>query len=213
MNKTITEKTRYIDTGASLRWYRKDTLCVCPTCQGPVLIRGEFADEKWYYTATGARAQCLHCSFNKTWDSNNCEWKGPVIGRARQRCAHCGQKWLKAEVWKKAHNSWIKQTTTIECGFCHELTELQLEWQHTWVSEEAIDPYFGLPLWLQIESCGNRLWAYNKEHLLTLKTYIAAAHRDRKGKWSMATRLPQWIKSAKNREALLKSIAKLETKL
>jgi hypothetical protein len=58
--------------------------------------------------------------------------------------------------------------------------------------------------------------AYNEAHLQDLKAYIGASHRERRPdgwKWSMVTRLPKWVKSAKNRDALLKSIERMEAKL
>jgi hypothetical protein len=83
------------------------------------------------------------------------------------------------------------------------------------------DWYFGLELWLQIPCCGEILYANNEEHLNFLESYVRATLRERSldPKWgwmnqSLASRLPKWIKSAKNREQILKCIDKLrQTKL
>jgi hypothetical protein len=78
------------------------------------------------------------------------------------------------------------------------------------------DWYFRLPLWLQIECCGGEtLWAYDKKHLNFIENYVAARLRERKPNVnkSLASRLPQWIKSAKNREEILRAIGKLKEKL
>jgi hypothetical protein len=88
------------------------------------------------------------------------------------------------------------------------------------------DWYFGLPLWLQTPCCGETLWAYNTEHLDFLEQYVAATLRERTRRdgtplreprtarnGSIASRLPAWIKSAKNREAVLKGIGKLRQML
>jgi hypothetical protein len=75
------------------------------------------------------------------------------------------------------------------------------------------DWYFKLPLWLQISCCGETLWAYNYRHLQFLENYVAAKLRERKKPnitRSTASRLPQWIKSAKNRDEVLKAIEKLK---
>jgi hypothetical protein len=74
------------------------------------------------------------------------------------------------------------------------------------------DWYFNLPLWLQISCCGETLWAYNYKHLEFIENYVAAKLRERKPhiNKSTASRLPQWIKSAKNRGEILKAIAKLK---
>ncbi len=79
----------------------------------------------------------------------------------------------------------------------------------------AFDWYFREPIWLQIECCGETLWAYNKEHLEFIENYVAAKLRERipNVNKSLASRLPQWMKSAKNRAEILKAIAKLKEKL
>ncbi len=78
-----------------------------------------------------------------------------------------------------------------------------------------VDWYFRLPLWLQISACGETLWAYNLKHLEMLENYVSAKLRERtsKGRSSFLSKLPKWIKSAKNREEILKAIGKLKEKL
>ena len=72
-------------------------------------------------------------------------------------------------------------------------------------------------LWLSIDCNGKELWAFNEEHLKYLKDYVRAKLRERKkdekSGWSnksLESCLPGWIKSAKNREKILKCIQKLE---
>jgi len=208
------EEKKFVDDGATTAWYGKDVFCVCPNCSGTALVRGKYVYTMPFWIEE-ARVQCLKCSFSRNWASDESEWKGPVIGSARQRCPNCGAKWLIAEVWKERYSNRIKQTVRVECSSCSKKSEMKLNWRKDRFLGQPFDPYFGLPLSLQIETCGQILWAYNKGHLLTLKEYISAAHRERAkaGKWSMMTRLPKWMKSAKNRDALLKSIERLEEKL
>ncbi len=79
----------------------------------------------------------------------------------------------------------------------------------------SFDWYFQLPLWLQISCCGKTLWAYNETHLDFLENYVKAKLRERTPNTnkSLASRLPNWIKSAKNRDEILKCIKRLRTKL
>jgi hypothetical protein len=74
------------------------------------------------------------------------------------------------------------------------------------------DPFFGLELWLQAPFRHYLLWAYNDEHLLYIEAYIAAHLRERYDRrhMTLVERLPDWIKSRKNREDLLKLIEKLK---
>ena len=79
-----------------------------------------------------------------------------------------------------------------------------------------VDPYFRLPLWLQARCCGRLLWAYNAMHLQWLEEYIGASLRERapgEHGWSnssLASRLPQWMRSAKNRGEVLRCIQALK---
>ena len=80
-----------------------------------------------------------------------------------------------------------------------------------------VDPFFHLPLWLQSEFEGEILWAYNLEHLNFLAEHVGAKLRERNNyKYrvrSIGARLPRWMSSAKNREAVLKEINKLRIDL
>ena len=77
------------------------------------------------------------------------------------------------------------------------------------------DWYFQESLWLQTECCSETLWFYNKTHLEFIENYVEAKLRERtpNENSSLASRLPKWIKSAKNREEILKAIGKLKDKL
>jgi hypothetical protein len=79
-----------------------------------------------------------------------------------------------------------------------------------------VDRYFHYPLWLQISCCGDILWAYNLPHLALIEAFVQAELRERQpdeqNGWSnrsIASRLPRWMQSRKNRDAILKAIATL----
>jgi hypothetical protein len=80
-----------------------------------------------------------------------------------------------------------------------------------------VDPFFGLPLWLQAGCCGGRtLWAFNRRHLDLLEAYVGAKLRERcasPGSSSMLARLPAWVKSAKHRDEVLRTISRLRSSL
>ena len=105
--------------------------------------------------------------------------------------------------------------TCAQCGQTREYkpthTKAQLIYKD---NGDATDLHFNLPLWLQDTVKSDLFWAYNYEHLDYLKRYITAKVRERASPTYMTliARLPNFIKSAKNREALLKLIEKLEIK-
>ena len=94
-----------------------------------------------------------------------------------------------------------------QCGYVKDWDgqEIPMYDPHDW--------YFRQPLWLQIACCGEVLWALNKEHLDFLEEFISAGLREAYPNGTMASRLPEWMKSAKNREAVLKCIRKLRAML
>ena len=78
-----------------------------------------------------------------------------------------------------------------------------------------VDPFFHLPVWLQADFSGETLWAYNLEHLDFLAAHVGAKLRERNqanAPRSIGSRLPRWMTSAGNREAVLKLIEKLKEK-
>jgi len=88
-------------------------------------------------------------------------------------------------------------------------------------SSAPTDWYFHLPLWLQASCCGEILWAYNRDHLNFLEDYVQATLREGLPEQvtaffrnkTMASRLPKWIKRAKNRQKILKKIVVLRSTL
>ena len=82
------------------------------------------------------------------------------------------------------------------------------------------DDYFRLPLWLATPCAGELLWALNARHLAALEAYALAALRERRrdpehgwSNQSVASRLPKWIKAAKNRAEVEKALARLRARL
>ena len=79
----------------------------------------------------------------------------------------------------------------------------------TW--EDSKSPWFRLPLLLTTSTPNGEIWAYNDRHLAQLRCYVAATLRDerRNNNASWSSRLPTWMKAAKNRERVLKALDRL----
>ncbi|GHB31956.1 hypothetical protein GCM10010377_22760 [Streptomyces viridiviolaceus] len=79
----------------------------------------------------------------------------------------------------------------------------------------ARDPYFRLPLWLQTDTRHGRLWAYDLPQLTLLRQFAAASLRERRPwhehgrKMTYVARLPAWVKSAKNRDEVLRAVDRM----
>ncbi|UDF03823.1 zinc ribbon domain-containing protein [Asticcacaulis sp. AND118] len=75
----------------------------------------------------------------------------------------------------------------------------------------------GLSLWLEVETRHGRLYAFNEAHLDHIADYVASNLREMAPtsglrNASVTSRLPLWIKQAKNRTEVLKLIDKLRSK-
>ncbi|MFD3309496.1 hypothetical protein [Streptomyces sp. NPDC058694] len=87
------------------------------------------------------------------------------------------------------------------------------------IVQPATDPYFGMPLWLQVETRHGWLWAYNLEHLDLIRRFVQAPLRERAPwydtgqKMTLVARLPAWIKRAKNRDEILRAISRIQASL
>lgn len=107
-------------------------------------------------------------------------------------------------------------TVKLICGSCGFNKKIETKSRSfDWHSEDPTDGFFGYALWLKTPCCGHSLWAFNMRHLDLLEAYVSAELRERKRdaygytNSSVASRLPKWIKSAKNRDKLLSAIVKL----
>ena len=203
---------RFIDTGETIYSFYDEVFVVCPSCDRAASIKIKDLSETG--VTRSARLQCLSCTFHKEWPGS---WLGPVTGRARQRCTSCGYKWIEVTVKKKKYHQALESVLETTCPTCVNPTYLKLEWTPLRDIRSVTDPFFGLQLWLKTECDQKELWAINGQHLQLLKEYVAASIRQRNPtialRRTLVATLPQWIKSAKNREVILKAIATLEEKL
>lgn len=118
------------------------------------------------------------------------------------------------------------QKIRVKCPYCTELVIgniLNTEMQHHVVFENirhAEDPYFHYQLYFQASYRGKIIWALNRAHLQYLIDYLSADirtvqagyHETYKTMRSQSDVLPAFMKSAKNRDGIVKMLIKLQTK-
>ncbi len=118
---------------------------------------------------------------------------------------------------KRYHVQNKKQAIKITCTACgakHSYQPTYKEYTGTFPGKAGYDPFLNLELWLQAPYKNYLFWAFNYGHLTYLENYIAARLRERNNRkhMTMVEKLPLFIKSAKNREGLLKVITDLKRK-
>lgn len=153
---------------------------------------------------------CLTCCHMI--NSKDNKWYGKFIGCIGEyhgglACRVCGSKVFKI----LAPTNKIYKTTLVRCSTCNQEKEYEINWSN-YIKDEAYDPYFGLELILKFEIKDNVIWFYNFEHLNYIKTYLLSNVKDdtKAYKYSLIFKLPKFVKLAKNKDYIIKSMLKLE---
>ena len=135
--------------------------------------------------ACSARLLCPACTLVRAWSNDRLH----VVVDGRP------------VVLQRDHGAWLNPQTG----------RYQKHFEHV----EGQDARFGVPLWLRAECCGGHLlWANNEVHLDYLESYVGASLRERPaGPARLAWYLPSWMKRAKNRDEVLRSLARLRATL
>src|ERR1700690_3075025 len=161
MMTSLAETSRYVDRGVLLAHFAERAFSVCPNCSGPVLVTCR-SKSGLPFRPKEARATCLRCSFQRV--ECDGEWHGPVSESAKRPCPNCGTKWLESAVGRRDPKGATTDCPLVTCPSCGLVTRLDLEDIKVRFGS-AVDPTFGLPLWLQVSCCDHTLWALTKEHL------------------------------------------------
>jgi transcription elongation factor Elf1 len=181
---------------------------VCPQCRQVAKVETTIQNQT---KATSSKRQSvLSCKYCGLVQANTQKWYGTYQAFVNTPCGNCGSRVLFTSKPLKKTSPML----TISCEVCKKEKAYQPQW-FRYKSDHSKEPYYGLDVFLQIGVKNHTLWLYNSKHLQYVKDYIAASLRedDSRHKYSMITNLPQWIKSAKNRDLILKKLRKLEQTL
>ena len=189
-------------------FFSEKIIVTCNECNGVGVVKSKLG--KSILPISHKNESIFSCTSCGTIKKNSKDWYGSFQGFLSIPCGYCGSSIVHTTKPVKTPT----KTTQIKCEACKKENEYSLKW-YRYRNDKSIDPYFGLDLWLQINFKDHFLWVYNLEHLKYLKEYVAAKLREDndRHKYSMITNLPQWIKSSKNREAILKKLSKLEAEI
>lgn len=199
------EPKRHFDNGRLLLSFADEIWVVCPNCHLPGIVSGDAGYSEWH-----GKFSCTHCSL--ILDTKKGGWHGPVILYGRRPCCHCGHKWVGVRLRYPKYDKSVPVDQDGICPACNKVLSVACEWRTDRHADNAIDPFFGLPLYLRSDCKQGEIWAFNLNHIKNYRDFISADLRERQGtpKWSWITRLPSWIKSAKNRKHVLKALDRME---
>ena len=195
------QEARFQDENLTLQSFSRQILVQCPKCY-------KMAEVKCGKNGT-AKLACRNCSLVKSYQPVRYQM------RLKRNCPKCGAFFqLDLDNLEKK-----EEKITVTCANCQDVQVYEPKYMEYRVLSQGFglgkDNFFGCELWLQTDFRGNLFWANNAEHLAYLKNYIQAKIRERNNRsgFTLVEKLPSFIKSAKNREALLAEIIKLEKKI
>ncbi|WP_019418920.1 hypothetical protein [Paenibacillus sp. OSY-SE] len=182
--------------------YRREQVAVkCARCGGLAYIfKGEHANE----------VKCTTCFYHE---------KEPESYRysASGVCEAC-EKWFNEDMTDKKQLT--QKVIHIRCPHCSAMNQVPLRRTLKYAGcysdiRHERDPVFNLELYYLDYFRGKPVWAVNRAHLNYLIAYISADLREKPGngmKRTASHTLPRYMKEAKNREAMVKTLRRLQLK-
>ncbi len=195
---------RFQDKNISIYHFVNEILVECPKCRKRAVVTKD-EPQSFFSRRTLKCPNCFHSE------------KGRRESYSVELNCHCSNCAAEIDICIPNVNK-KKEAIAIKCTKCGETDNykprnIEQQWTYRGIGKPS-DNYFGLPLWLTDNFRGNDFWAFNYDHLEYLKEYISADLREKNGRthWTMVEKLPDWMKSGKNREKLMKLISELERK-
>lgn len=190
---------RHIDKGHGLLCWANEIEVVCPKCGEHGVLKGNGRQGSF---------TCLACAYRAQSDTTG--WVGEVEAAGRRRCPACGTKWITvSKTYASATNA--TQDLMGTCPNCSEQSHVQVTLWPSKPYDHSVDPFLGLELALKENTRHGAVWVYNASHLAELKAFLAASIREDYDQGSSYfSRLPTWMKAAKNRDDVLKAVGRLE---
>ena len=161
----------------------------CPKCHDTAVVTVD--DDNTYF-------HCLSCGHQET--RNRTVYRYDV----HNQCKKCGRYYrVDIEDEEKQHFS-VLYVTCPYCGttMSGEVHKTAEAFSYIADIQNGREPYFSLELWFLTSFQGKPVWALNREHLAYLIDYLNADLRE--------DHLPTFMKTAKNRERIVKLLKKLQ---
>jgi hypothetical protein len=194
-----------------LSYFNYEVFVHCPKCHGLGVVTGD-KEAKYFERDKSAKFRCFHCGYLA---GNPTEWLGFYVGYIGlhykgRACGNCGSLIQKEfPITKTPYKE-----GPARCATCGQVRNYEINW-YRYHGHLPTDPYFGLELYFQKMVKKGNLWVYNLEHVEYLRDYLNSTVRDRESTalYTMVARLPAFIKSKKNKEAVTKQLDEFEIQI
>ncbi len=175
----------------------------CPKCQGLGVVKTD--GYKAYF-------KCPNCATALTKERTNyrCD--------VHNQCPKCG-RYYRVDIDEESKQHF--PSLRVACPFCGHMTAGKVHRTRqgfTYYSEvqNGREPFFGFELWFLAYLGRKAVWALNREHLNYLIDYLSADLRQKPAGYfsqhAQADHLPTFMKTAKNRERIVKLLQGMQNR-
>lgn len=177
----------------------------CPKCGLKATVKRTFESERYY--CDKRILECKNCHFSQ---------KSDVVKYIASVNTFCCNNEDKIKYESQVLNE-KPEKIKLKCPVCNQIKEFtpkitEVAFGFNTDSNVARECWFKAEIWYQKEFGKAIFWAFNTGHINYLENYIKADLRERNNNGSynktLVSRLPKFVKEAKNREKLLKIIEK-----
>lgn len=219
---------RFVDDNRSFYAYAYDQKIwvKCPKCGELAFVWGERIDDDYFI-----RCVCTNCLFRVNhlrkrlfvyqwyWQvqDNLQGYEGECDVLIDQKCPCKEGKFRFHQIY--ANRSHVPNVIAVACSFCQQVKHFDCKSDEVYIKKVEnfqwdSDPLLNYPLYLCEPTQLGKIFAFQPDHLAQLKAYVTADLRENTHLYrSYFSKLPRWIKSAKNCDLVLKAIGKLEQKI
>ena len=174
----------------------------CPKCYGLGIVTAD---------NDTAHFKCTNCGYQTEKDRTVYRYD------VHNHCKNCG-RYYSVDIEDQAKQYF--HVLHVSCPYCGtimpgEVHKTAEAFSYAAEIQDEREPYFGLELWFLTSYQGKLIWALNREHLAYLIDYISADLREKPfniPRKTQADHLPTFMKTAKNRNQIMKLLKKLQEK-
>ena len=173
----------------------------CPKCCGQGVVTANRGISSF---------QCMHCGYAMTKEQASYRYD------VRNLCVHCG-RYYRLDINEPDRQRF--PVLRVACPYCGTVMLGRVRKKQMapvfYISKikAGREPFFGLELWFLASFRGRPVWALNREHLAYLIDYLSADLREKPCNMpgpTQADHLPTFMKTAKNRERIVKLLKKMQ---
>ena len=173
----------------------------CPKCgQKATVTRNEYTDKH-------LKCSCCFHTETKSFFGYDISAKG--------FCMKC-ERYVRIPIKDESKGNFLEvHAPCPHCGDVQQwyIDKVKQQWYNLGEVNKGIESYFGCELYLLSSFRGQLMWALNDEHLDYLIEFVAAGLRERPAgylaKKTQGFLIPTFMKTAKNRESVLRILRKL----